>query len=174
MVASAPLVQIFNATIRPVRAVVLAVRSKLPEGSACIVAAMLVLGLQAALELLFMPGWIKAISVGSLLLNLYIYQGWLAKFQAASKWQERNPGQLCFPHHSMIFFPGAMRFSMVVFSLILLMLLIPLRTATSACPGVWLLMICCGMCFAGVMPPDPGARREKQERALAVLAPAPS
>lgn len=143
----------------------------------CIILAMLVLGLQMALDMLFTHGWIKLVIIPCVGVNLFLYQGWLTRFQAASKYQEDHPGRLVWPHHSFIFYPGELRFVQMLFSAFLCALLLPVAVTAHdlavACPGLWLLLIGCGMCFAGVIPPDPGARREKKERALAVLAPAP-
>jgi hypothetical protein len=147
--------------------------------SICISLAMMVIGLQMVLDLLFGSLWVKLIVVPCVGINLYLYQGWLNRFQKASVWQEANPGKIAMPHHSFILFPGQVRFVQMLFSVFVTLLLLPLavtkRDFAVLCPGIWLLLIGFAMCFAGVLPPNPGARREKKEkRALAVLAPAPS
>lgn len=134
--------------------------------SVCIVLAMLVLGLQAVLDLLFGNWMARLIVVPLLGVNLFLYQGWLTRFQKASAWQERNPGALALPHHSFVLYPPQLRFTQVLFSLFLVAMMIPPALALGdmaiMCPGVWLLLISLGMCFAGVMPPPPGARKEKK------------
>lgn len=145
--------------------------------SVCIVLAMLVLGLQICINLLFMTGWIKLIVIPCISINLFLYQGWLNRFAAARKWQDDHPGKLCFPHHSFVLYPGDARFMQMTLSLFLFAALvsvaIKMRDLALACPGIWLMLIGCGMCFAGVLPPPPGARREKKVKALTWLTPAP-
>jgi hypothetical protein len=144
----------------------------------CISLAMLVLGAQCLWDVIFARGWVKLIVVPCVAVNIFLYQGWLNRFIAASKWQEDHPGQLAWPHHSFCVYPGELRFAQLLFCSFILAILMPVAIATrdfgAACPGLWLLLIGFGMCFAGVLPPDPGARREKKEKALTWFTPAPS
>jgi hypothetical protein len=108
--------------------------------------------------------------------NVWLYQGWLNRFVAAAKWQEDNLGKLALPHHSFVLYPGEIRFTQILFCTFLLSILIvpawQLGDLAVMCPGVWLLLISFSMCFAGVLPPSPGARVAKKEKAPAGLAPA--
>ena len=135
--------------------------------SLCIIAAMLVIAGQGVLNILFGHGWLRLMVIPLLGINLMLYQGWINRFAAASKLQEDHPGALALPHHSFVLYPPELRFSQILFSLFLVAMMIPaawaLHDLAIMCPGIWLLLISFATCFAGVMPPDPGARKEKKE-----------
>jgi hypothetical protein len=149
----------------------------------CVAAAMIIIGIQMAGDIIAGDWILKLVGAGALGINLFLYQGWLKRFHDAAIWQEDHPGQLAWPHHSFIYYPGQLRFAQMLFSLFLFVTLAPVAflaktwpgIVTTSLPGLWLLLLAFGQCFAGVLPPPPHLRREKRERALPVkLATAPA
>lgn len=119
-----------------------------------------------------LPVWMSLMGFFGFAVNAFVYQDWVRAFQAASKYQEANPGYLHPRHHGRwLALPSVLRvFSLFIGSqfgavFIWIALLRPIQTnPVEYLWGFWMVFVACAMYFAAT-PPFSGERRKAKARA---------
>lgn len=151
-------------------------RNQFDVAAWCITMAIVLLAVDATWHVIYSFFFSKLASTFCLLVNSYLYSGWLKKFDAASRAQENSPGKFFIEHHYWILMPCFMRIFVVVLGIMVEYISIMaaleggMRTLMMGITGLWFFFISLALYFAGSLP-STRDRRKKPER-LPTLAPA--